>query len=342
MIPTRRQRLGLAVGVALAWIAIHALLGSLGAPFGDISPILLGVKAMLTGGDPYALVGPGREIEWGWRFYYPATALWVTAPLAYLRAGWGSVGFVALSMALLAYGATARGLRGAGILLSAPTVLSGIAAQWTPLLTAAYLIPQLSWIWWAKPNFALPFLLAGRWRALLPPLLIGGAVLFILSFLWLPGWPATWWELVHDAPEFRTPLSTPIVGPLVLIALLRWRRPESRLLLGLSLVPQTPRIYNLVPLLLVARTAREMTALVAWSWIAWIAPLLMHLAGLFPYSPVRLHHTAFVLFLYLPVLAIILRRPNVASDMLGVAVVDPMPDGNDSLRSESLSGTGRN
>ena len=40
-------------------------------------------------------------------------------------------------------------------------------------------------------------------------------------------------------------------GPLMLLALLRWRRPEARLLAALSCVPHTPELYESLYLFLV-------------------------------------------------------------------------------------------
>jgi hypothetical protein len=56
-------------------------------------------------------------------------------------------------------------------------------------------------------------------------------------------------------------------GFLVLLALLRWRRPEARLLVALSLAPQTMSGYELVPIMAVLPAARwEALLLAALSW----------------------------------------------------------------------------
>ena len=54
----------------------------------------------------------------------------------------------------------------------------------------------------------------------------------------------------------------------MLLAILRWRRPEARLLIALACVPQSMLLYETVPLFLVPRTFRESALLVALSYVA--------------------------------------------------------------------------
>jgi hypothetical protein len=105
----------------------------------------------------------------------------------------------------------------------------------------------------------------------------------------------------HNAP-IRTPL-----GAIVLLALLRWRRPEARLLLAMACVPQVLLFADQLPLALVARSRREMFFYVAWSLTAWQAWALWAM-----HKPYYLEHAApYVLFgCYLPALLLIVRRSN--------------------------------
>ena len=53
------------------------------------------------------------------------------------------------------------------------------------------------------------------------------------------------------------------------LSLLRWRRPEARLVGVMALMPQNLYFYDQLPLWLVARNGREALALTLASWVAW-------------------------------------------------------------------------
>jgi hypothetical protein len=48
----------------------------------------------------------------------------------------------------------------------------------------------------------------------------------------------------------------------------KWRRPEARLLAALACIPQTPVLYEVVPLFLLVRTFREAAVLVVLTGVA--------------------------------------------------------------------------
>ncbi len=58
-------------------------------------------------------------------------------------------------------------------------------------------------------------------------------------------------------------------GFLMALGLWRWRDPEARMLVALSLVPQTGLLYETLPALTVARSAKECGVLVVISWVIW-------------------------------------------------------------------------
>jgi hypothetical protein len=99
-------------------------------------------------------------------------------------------------------------------------------------------------------------------------------------------------------------------GFLALAALLRWRRPEARLVAGMTLVPQTIGWWDLVLLLLVASTFRESLVLA----VTTMAPLAYEMAfglgdgtlDVYPRSSLMLMAAS-----YIPATIIVLRRPNV-------------------------------
>jgi hypothetical protein len=98
-------------------------------------------------------------------------------------------------------------------------------------------------------------------------------------------------------------------GPLLLLALLRWRRPEARFLATLACVPQTFSSYDSLLLFLIPKTRREALVLVAATTVAtaivgFVGPAATYAATVHKFAPMR------IVVVYLPALAIVLRRPN--------------------------------
>src|SRR5439155_6110057 len=141
---------------------------------------------------------------------------------------------------------------------------------------------------------------------------VGLGVLFVLSTLIWPAWIGEWRATLASAPHVVPPI-TRRVGPLVLLALLKWRRTDARLLLGLACVPHTTAPYETIPLFLIPRTWGQ-------AWMLWALGLLAYgaqwAAG--PYASQAAYWASgaqwIVVLLYVPCLILILRRPNVWSD----------------------------
>ena len=94
-------------------------------------------------------------------------------------------------------------------------------------------------------------------------------------------------------------------GALVLLAGLRWRRPEARLLLAMACLPHTVAFYEAVPLFLVPQRWTEACGLWASTLIAY---LLARHAGTY------IAGAHLIVWLgYLPAVAMVLLRPNVWS-----------------------------
>ena len=99
-------------------------------------------------------------------------------------------------------------------------------------------------------------------------------------------------------------------GPLVLLALLRWRRPEARPLVALACVPHSPLLYEAVPLFLIVRTFEEGLLL---SFLTFSVSVAMQLQGPLAYEAWMAASGQWIVWLlYVPALAMVLRRPNVA------------------------------
>ena len=205
---------------------------------------------MLAGTDPYALVGPGRALAQKAPNYYPATAMIAVLPLAWLELELARAVFFGLSAGVLAFAATRDGYARMPMFLSGSFMLALLSQQWAPLLTASLFLPAMAWAYAAKPNIGLALFAARPTRAALAWAAAGAIVLGAASLALRPSWPAEWVAIARSAPHIRALVRHP-AGPLVLLALLRWRRPEARLLVALACVPHSTLFYEALPLLLV-------------------------------------------------------------------------------------------
>jgi hypothetical protein len=143
--------------------------------------------------------------------------------------------------------------------------------------------------------------------------ILGVSVFLILSLVILPSWPRDWWMAWPlDNTRWVPPILRPF-GFLLLLAALRWRSPEGRLILALAFIPQSTLPHELVPLALIPGNLLEMGIYVVGSWIAVASAAgLLHLshggAGWTGTSwPVTLSAV------YLPMLYLALRRQTSGS-----------------------------
>jgi hypothetical protein len=157
-------------------------------------------------------------------------------------------------------------------------------------------------VFFSRPN---------RW-AVAGGIAFGGAALLV-DPRWITDWLgaiAQYKAILAPTVPFRAPV-TFIGGPVALLCLLRWRRPEARLVAALACVPQTLVLYEAVPLLLVPRNFWQSVAVVALSYIGhlWVR---LHLP---PYYhddlAYQLVGQAMDWSLYLPCTLLVLRRKNV-------------------------------
>ncbi|MEO8561444.1 MAG: hypothetical protein ABI601_05180 [bacterium] len=212
------------------------------------------------------------------------------------------------------------------LVLGSPCFVMAISlVQWSPLLTAAGMLAPLGALAVCKPNLGLA-LFARRptwWIA------GGGLVLLIVSLALVPSWPMEWRRVVSGMSYYQSPV-TVMGGPLLLLAVLRWRDPDARLLLAMSVIPSNLILYDQLPLFLIARTRREMMVLFIGSWLVpivtkLIVPEWVHddiVSQTFIRAPV-------VAFLFLPALYIVLSRRN----------ADGAPDGVDRMLNSPIPWT---
>lgn len=307
-----RAVVALAVGAAAGGWAAASLTRS-GEVAADFTWPWRAARALLDGQNPYHVITPTGPFPFDAHFKYPLPAALVALPAAPLGGEAAAGVFVGASLALLTWALTrtdpARGLESRWPLLLSGCVFSAVrSAQWSPLLAAALLLsPWAVGLGVVKPNLGVAMFTARPgWRPA-----VTGVLLIAASLAILPGWPADWFHILRTNLEthYRSPVAggpgVLAVGPALLLVLLRWRRPEARLLVALACVPQVPTFYDQLLVLAVTVRTRPESALLA-------APSAV--AALYLFSLPSLTHdqvaAAVLLTVYLPSAALILRRPN--------------------------------
>lgn len=231
---------------------------------------------------------------------YPLTAGIFAFPfLRFTPEAAGAI-FYGLSSAALALGLTKHGYSRLLVFLAYPYWIGLLTVQWSTAIAASAFFPLLLPLTMAKPQVGLPVFLTRFSRRGFSAC----AVIAALTFIVLPGWPRLWIGQMQYYQHFFAILVLP--GPLILLALLRYRDRDAWLLLLSSLMPQR-WFFDSFILWLIPRTKRQILITVILSWCA----------GLW-----RSYHppTSFVevgrwivLSTYLPMLLIVLLRDPRAS-----------------------------
>ncbi len=278
-------------------------------------------RVLWSGGDPYLAAGPGRAFEWPAPLVYPATALTTLGPFALLPLHLAEYLFVGIGAATLAFLATRRGWTPLCAFLGAPFFVAVTTVQWAPVLAAAALTPALAWLVAAKPTVGLAIVAYRLERRWLTSAILGGVLLSVVAWTLDPGWVAGWIGALRERPAgavglarsinalYAAPVGMP-GGVLVLLALLRWRRPEARLLAVTALVPHIMVGYELVALMvLVPQTLGEALLVAALSWVARYGFVLNQ-----PYADLNTAYLAAGTWglwcVLVPLTALVLTRPN--------------------------------
>lgn len=312
-----RFRLGVAALVTAGALAICSI-GSQSEGFRtDFDQGWHAARAVLEGRNPHDYVGPERRFDYGVPLYYPMPAVVASLPFAVLPLWAARLAFVGSSTFLLTFGLCRNGLGRLPILLSGAFIMALGTGQWEILLTAALLIPAAAAIAAAKPNIGLALAFASASRRFLAAAITGGIFLAGVSFALWPGWLADWLEKIRMYPEIPL-LVTHWGGLFVLLALLRWRRAEARLLVALVLVPHTTLAYASLPVMLVARRAWESAALALLSLGVLVAQLSIDPRGrVTEIAPIDVFAgfasdagQLMVLATYIPATLLVLRRSN--------------------------------
>jgi hypothetical protein len=190
--------------------------------------------------------------------------------------------------------------------LSGAYLFAMLNGQTTPLMVAASFVPALGFLLAVKPNTSAALWIARPSRMAV----LGVSAFLVLSLLVLPSWPRDWWmALQQDNTDLVPPVLRPF-GLVLLLAALRWRSPEGRLLLAIAFIPQNTLPHELVSLALIPANLLQMGIYVAGSWIAVaVAADRMHLSQSIA-EWTAASWPATLCAVYLPMLYLVLRRQS--------------------------------
>ncbi len=170
-----------------------------------------------------------------------------------------------------------------------------MAGQWTPLIMASAFFPFLLPTTLVKPQLGLPvFLTRARRRGIAACMIV-----IAVSLAVMPSWPMLWIAQLAHYNRFVPLLVWP--GPLLLLALLRYRDRDAILLLLAACMPQR-WFYDGFLLWLIPKTRREIVWTVFFSWGVGIWRWY-HI----PHSWPEVGRWT-VVFIYLPMLVVVLCR----------------------------------
>lgn len=228
---------------------------------------------------------------------YPVTAMLFGIPFVRVDPPLAAGIFFGVSSGLLALGLTRDSFARLLVFLAYPYWAAILTAQWTPLIMASAFYPLLLPATMAKPQVGLPVAITRPSRQGL----IACALWGVLSLIVLPRWPWLWIGQFAHYQHFVPLLVLP--GPLLLLALFRYRSRDAWLLLLSALLPQRWFFDSLI-LWLIPKTRRQVLFTAAVSWGAgiwrWYHP---------PSNFAQVGRWT-VVFIYLPMLLLVLRRPS--------------------------------
>jgi len=233
---------------------------------------------------------------------YPLPAAFFALPFLRLQPEIAAGIFYGISSFLLALGLTRANYGRLRVFLAYPFWAGLLTAQWSTIIAASALFPGLLPITMAKPQVGLPiFLTRLTRRGLFACILLAAASLVVLA-----QWPRLWLGQTHYYEHFIPLLVFP--GPLLLLALFRYRDRDAWLLLLAALMPQR-WFFDAFTLWLIPKSRREFLPTILLSWGA----------GIWRWYHLPANFTevgrAAVIFLYLPMLAVVLfRTPTPAQD----------------------------
>jgi hypothetical protein len=287
--------------VMLLRIGLYLWAGESTAFTTDFDLLYYGAVSLTHGENPYLAIHEYLSYP----LFYPLPAVllgipFTLLPIALARPVWDIAVGCAFGYALW----RVRGPYALLALLSGAYLFAMRNGQATPLLVAASLFPAWGFLLTVKPNTGLALWCARPSRAAV----IGSILVLLVSVIILPSWPLDWWAAIHQrSTHIMPPLLRPF-GFLLLLAALRWRTPEGRLVLALAVIPQHTLPHELVPLALIPANIVEMAIYATGSWLTLIVTAAgedraTSLSGL-----VSDAWPTLLVCVYLPMLWLVLRR----------------------------------
>ncbi len=259
-----------AVAVAAGYLAhlVPHVYHYKGIPVGDVGPPVIELSRFLEHGSGYSVATDGLVS-------YPFVTQLILSPFLLVPLSWIIPVFWGISSGLLSYAILSKGQPWQLLMMVSVQYMSAMySVQWSPIVTAAFLLSPLLPISIAKPQLAIGAIVAGKWTWRTATFAFS---LVALSFLIYPSWLFDWLSRGGFGSYLgRIPLLT---GPGIVLAVaaMFWREPESRLLLAMGLVPQ--RVwYDQLLLFLIPRSWRSLALLVAFSWLMIFATPVSDLA----------------------------------------------------------------
>jgi hypothetical protein len=311
--PSLNARLLVALAAAIAgglycYFSLKASGGP--RPADDFTWHWLAARALLAGQNPYEVIKAGGLYHLDAPYVYPLTTAVAAVPFAaFLSPAPAAALWIAVGTGLLAFAVTKVGWTRLLMFCSMPYLWAANAGQISPIMTAAAILPWLGFIAPVKPQIGIGALSYKPNRVA-----IVGTIAFIaLTLAVNPAWPKEWIAILPQrvANVYRPPV-TVMGGPLLLLALFRWRRADARLLLVMSLVPQNMLFYDQLLLWLIPRTRNELMIL---GTLSLVAPLVASI-GMATSPDIaevnRRYAPAILWLIYVPCLIMVLRRKNEA------------------------------
>jgi len=272
--------IGLATGV-FCWF----LLQRLGQDAGDFRWAIHLARRLVAHQNPY-----DTPLE-----QYPLTAAFLGLPFLRVQPAIAGGIFYGISSFLLAFGLTRKNYSRLRVFTAYPYWAGLITAQWSAIISASAFFPLLLPMTMMKPQVGLPvFLTRLSRRGILACIIVGA-----LSLIVLPQWPWLWLHQTHNYEHFFPLFVFP--GPLILLALLRYRERDAWLLLLSSLMPQR-WFFDSFILWLIPKSRWEFILTVGVSWCAGIWRWYHQ-----PSSFAEVGRAS-VIFFYLPMLVVLLLR----------------------------------
>ncbi len=279
--------IGVGGGVFCWYFMVRLRIGA-----GDFIWAIQAARDLLARKQPYA--NPSQ--------LYPLTAALFGLPFVAVKPEIAAGIFYGISSALLAFGISKRGYHHLFIFFAYPYWAGVLTAQWIPLLMASAFFSFLAPVSLAKPQIGVPVGLTyyGR-KGIALCLLVA-----LVSLVIMPHWISLWLAQIGRYSRFIPLMVLP--GPLLLLALFRYREPEGRLLLLAAIMPQR-WFYDAFVLWLIPRTRKQIIFTAGLSWIPgiwrWFNP---------PHSFTQVGRWI-VIWMYLPMMVVLLLREPSQSEL---------------------------